>query len=334
VGEHAAPAVDVAHRLRLSSSVRTLIERHTAPVARPLSLTWFGCTTFRVEVAGRTLFFDTYVDRPPGLPSVGLSAADVDRADVVFISHAHFDHMLGADAIALATGATVVGSHETAHVLVDNGVPDAQILRVAGGEPVDCGGGVVVRVLPSLHSCLFGSGSSPDSATECLGDLGISAQDRRAQTAAIFELLPTLSPELAAWFADTAPHCSHHDGGQLAYLLETPEGAIFVSASAGYWSPLLRDLRPDVALLALAGRPNVDGEPFQGSLAQYLVAEVELLKPGTVVLCHHDALLPPLLPAVDTEHALARLADDAGHARHVELAYGDPVEILRPARRS
>jgi L-ascorbate metabolism protein UlaG (beta-lactamase superfamily) len=301
---------------------------------RPLSLTWFGCTTFRVEAAGRTLFFDTYMDRPPGLPPVGLSAGDVTDADFVFISHAHFDHMLGADTIAAATGATVVGSHETAHVLLDNGVPEEQILRVAGGEPVHCGGDVVVRVLPSLHSCLFGSGSSADSATECLGDIGISAQDRQAQRNAIFDLLPTISPELSAWFADTASHCSNHDGGQLAYLIDAPEGSIFVSASAGYWTPLLRDLRPDVALLALAGRPNVDGEPFQGSLAQYLLEEVELIRPSTVVLCHHDALLPPLLPAVDTDHALATLGREASYATHVDLTYSEPVEILRRPRRS
>ena len=300
---------------------------------RPLSLTWFGCTTFRIEVGGRTLFFDTYMDRPPGVPEVGMSAADVTEADLVFISHAHFDHMLGADTIALATGATVVGSHETVHVLLDNGVPEDQVLRVSGGEPVDCGAGVTVRVLPSLHSCLFGSGSSPDSATECIGDLGISAQQRAASTSAIFDLLTTTVPGLGPWFAEHGPRCSTHDGGQLAYLVETPEGSIFVSASSGYWTPLLRELRPDVALLALAGRPNVDGEPFQGSLAQYLVGEVELLQPSTVVLCHHDALLPPLLPAIDTEHALTLLTREASYATYVELSYGEPVDILRNARR-
>lgn len=300
---------------------------------RPLTLTWFGCTTFRVEVAGRTLFFDTYVDRPPGLPEVGLTAGEVTEADLVFISHAHFDHMLGADVIAANTGALVVGSHEVAHVLERNGVPQAQLLRVSGGEPVDCGGGVTVRVVPALHSCLFGSGSSPDSAVECLGDLGIKAQDRAASTAAIFGLLGGLSPELGAWFEAHGSQCSRHDGGQLAYLLETPEGSIFVSASAGGWTPLLRELRPDVAVLALAGRPNVDGEPYQGSLAGFLVDQVELLRPTSVVLCHHDALLPPILPAIDTEEALARLARDAGHATHVPMEYGDPVEVLRRPRK-
>ena len=156
---------------------------------------------------------------------------------------------------------------------------------------------------------------------------------RAAATASIFELIGTVDPERTGWFADTADQCSRHDGGQLAYLLETPEGSIFVSASAGHWTGIVRDLRPDVAILALAGRPNVDGQPFQGSLADFLVAQVELLRSPTVVLCHHDALLPPLLPPIDTGEALARLARDASYATHVEMSYGNPLELLRAPRR-
>ena len=294
----------------------------------PLTIEWFGCTTFRVIVAGRTLWFDTYLDKAPGVAAVGLTSAQVTDADFAFISHAHFDHLLGADTIALGTGATVVGSYETARILRSNGVPEEQILSVSGGEPVDCGAGITVRVLPALHSCLFGGGSSADAATECLGDLGISAQERKAATAAVFELLPSISPELARWFTDTAHQCSAHDGGQLSYLLETPEGSIFVSASSGYWPGIVADLRPDVAVLALAGRPNVAGEPFQGSLAGFLLEQVELVRPTRVVLCHHDALLPPLLPAIDTGPALALLGREASYAEHVELPVAEPVAIL------
>src|SRR5438046_10603523 len=96
--------------------------------AAELQLEWFGCTTFRVRVNGLTLFFDTWVDRPPGLPEVGLAARDVSVADFVFVSHAHFDHMLGVDTIATATGATVGCSYEAARGRRDTGVPDAQIL--------------------------------------------------------------------------------------------------------------------------------------------------------------------------------------------------------------
>jgi len=103
---------------------------------------------------------------------------------------------------------------------------------------------------------------------------------------------------------------------------------VFVNASSGYWSGIVANLRPDVAVLAVVGRPNIDGEPHQGSLARFLVDQVELLKPSKVVLCHHDALLP-MLPATDAGEALTLLARDAGYARHVDLSYAEAVPILR-----
>jgi len=140
--------------------------------------------------------------------------------------------------------------------------------------------------------------------------------------------MPSIAPDLATYLLSTDGHSSRVDGGQLNYLVETPDGSILVNASSGYWTGILRDLRPDVALIALAGRPNVDGEPHQGSLAQFLVDEVELLKPSKVVLCHHDPLLPPLLPGVDTGEAIASLARDASYAQHVDLPYSEPVAIF------
>ena len=138
---------------------------------------WFGTTTFRARRPGLDLFFDGYLDRVPGLDPVGLTVAEVERADFVFVSHAHFDHLYGVAPIARATGATVVASPESARILRQDGVPEEQLLRVTGGETVRCGPDTSVRVLPALHSCLFAA-ADPDSAVECLGDLGVSAQDR------------------------------------------------------------------------------------------------------------------------------------------------------------
>jgi len=84
-----------------------------------------------VRHAGLDLFFDAYLDRLPGLAPVGLSTAQVDKADFVFVSHAHFDHLYGADAIALRTGAVVVASPESAHCLRAGGVrPDEHAQQV------------------------------------------------------------------------------------------------------------------------------------------------------------------------------------------------------------
>jgi L-ascorbate metabolism protein UlaG (beta-lactamase superfamily) len=292
-----------------------------------LSVEWFGCATFRVRVGSSTLFFDTYLDKAPGVPSAGLSTADVDAADFVFISHAHFDHVLGADTIAKATGATVVGNYETAHLMAANGVPASQLLPVAGGETVDCGGGVTVRVLPAQHSCLFAA-AVPGSGSACLGDLGVSAQERRERTAAIFDLLPTLSDPLGRFFGDAHGHASPRDGGQLAYLLQCPRGSLLVSASSGHWTGIFAGLRPDVAILAAAGRPNVDGEPHQGSLSDFLVEQASLLGRPKVILCHHDPLLPPLMPALDVSDAERRLRDLLGSDRYLTLCYGEPVGVL------
>jgi L-ascorbate metabolism protein UlaG (beta-lactamase superfamily) len=244
---------------------------------------------FRILVGGLTLFFDAYLDRLPGLEPVGLSTAEVSEADFVFVSHAHFDHLAGADAIALGTGATIVSSPESAHCLRACGVPEEQLLVVTGGETVHCGPSVRVRVLPALHSCLFAH-SDPDSVVPCLGDLDVSAQGRAAAVAALFDLMASAPEPAGPALRALNERCSRHDGGQLAYLLTTAEGSVLVSASAGYWRGIFTGLRPDVALLSLGGRPNADGEPYQGSTAQYMLEQVRLLQAESGLLPSRSAL--------------------------------------------
>jgi hypothetical protein len=51
--------------------------------------------------------------------------------------------------------------------------------------PGSCGPAASVRVLPALHSCPFAAGDF-DSAAECFGDPGVSAQDRWSKVQGIF----------------------------------------------------------------------------------------------------------------------------------------------------
>ncbi len=297
---------------------------------QPLTLEWFGCTTFRVRVAGLTLFFDTYLDRPPSIPDVGL---DFERGRLrrlrvhqprALRPHARRRHDRNERRQRRSSART-----RRPASCARTSVPAAQLLPVSGGETIDCGHDVRVRVFPSLHSCLFAR-SNPDSGAECIGDLGVSHQERTARIAAIFESMPSIAPDLATYLLSTDGHSSRVDGGQLNYLVETPDGSILVNASSGYWTGILRDLRPDVALIALAGRPNVDGEPHQGSLAQFLVGQVELLKPQKV------AVLPsrPAAAAADCRESTPARRSRRSHAmpsyaQHVDLPYSEPVPILR-----
>ena len=295
-----------------------------------LELEWFGCTTYRLRVGALVLMFDAYLDKAPGAEPAGLRADVIDRCDYVFVSHAHFDHMVDAADIARRTGATVVASYETVRVLRAEGIRDEQLLPVSGGETIVCADDVRVRVLPGLHSCLFAASTS-DSGSSCLGDLHVGHQQRRRTTAELFALLPHATPGAVDYFTRVADRCSSDDGGQLVFHLDSPGGSVLVSASSGYWTGLSRDLRPDLAILALNGRPNVDGEPFQGSLADYLLGYVHLLRPRQVTLCHHDALLPPVAPAVDATEALRRLTDEAPDVCYVDLPLLTPTTLaLRP----
>jgi L-ascorbate metabolism protein UlaG (beta-lactamase superfamily) len=292
----------------------------------PTTLEWFGTATFRIRNAGLDLFFDAYLDRLPGLDPVGLSTREVGEADFVFVSHSHFDHLYGADVLALGAGATIVVSPESARCLRDAGVPDEHLLVVTGGETVHCGPSTKVRVLPALHACLFAH-SEVDTSVACLGDLGVSAQERASIVRQLFSGLDAAPAPAGPALIAMNEKCSRHDGGQLAYLLMTSAGSMLISGSAGYWRGIFNGLRPDVALLSLGGRPNVDGEPFQGSTVDYMLEQVRLLQPGRIAFCHHDPLFPGL-PGVDIEPAAAALRVPGAPSSYFQMEYATPVPLF------
>lgn len=294
-----------------------------------VTLDWLGVSTFRLVVGDLTIFLDAYIDRVAAAPPVGMTVADVRRADYVLVGHSHFDHLWGAERIARQTGATVIGSHETVRLLHDqDGIPEAQLMAVAGGEPIELAPGVRVRVFPSLHSCIWATmGGAADDP--CLGDLGVKYQERAQRVAQGMTMLHSgaLGGEVAAHMKESDRH-PRGEGGAFAYLIETPAGSLLWKDSSGHWSGILRDLRPDVALLAAVGRGNVDGEPVQGTLAGFLAAEVELLRPGTVVLCHHDDWMPPLTKPLDVAPIRHALEQRTPAARLLEMGYLEGRSIL------
>ena len=291
-----------------------------------VTLDWLGTATFRLTVGDTVILLDSYIERVPSAPPVGLRIDDVERCDYVLVGHSHFDHLWGADRIATQTGATVVGSYESVRMLVDAGVPNEQVVAVAGGEPLQLGEGIRARVFPSLHTCLWCLGfSDAPPTTVATGDLGVPQHERDRR----------MGKMLAGWGEQpeilehllSAPH-ARGDGGPLIYLIETPDGSVLWKDSAGSWSALLKGLRPDIALLAAVGRPNQDGEPYQGSLTDFVADEVALLRAGRVALCHHDAWLPPVTASLPVEPFASELARRELPAELLELDYLEGRTIL------
>ena len=297
-----------------------------------VSLDWLGCATFRLRIDELTLYLDAYVDRVPGAPPVGITADEIDVADYVLVGHSHFDHIAGAEVIAANTGATLIGSTESARVMRDEGVPERQLWQTQGGEHFRLSDSVTVRTYPSLHSCIWtgGAGAPGEVVTGqyCLTEderwPSDSAQDFPQRMAAISE-------------AHRAEHGrpavgSDTHGGAIAYAIETPYGSIFYHDTSGCWTRVVSDLRPDVAIVAMAGRPNVDGEPLQGSLANFVGRMAGLMRPREMFLGHHDNWMPPSTRDMTTNEMMAPVREQLARVEPritlVEVGYLEGTQLF------
>jgi L-ascorbate metabolism protein UlaG (beta-lactamase superfamily) len=284
------------------------------------TLDWYGCATFRLVLDDLVLFLDAYLDRVPDAAQSGVAVDDVDRADWVLVGHSHFDHLWGAERIAPRTGATIVGSYETVRIMADHGVAESQLIPVAGGERIRLSDDVTVSVFPSLHSCVWTHRQMHQSDQVCLGDLGVTWQEQRSRFAALAQHLADLSGDVRDHLI-RARQGGRGDGGALVYLIETPQGSLLYQDTSGHWTGVLQGLQPDVAILAAAGRGNLDGEPIQGSLADFVGRQAELLRPQRLLLSHHDDWLPGFSIATDTGPIGRAGANRAPATEFVEIGY-------------
>lgn len=291
------------------------------------TLDWYGCATFRLTLNDLVVFLDAYIDRVEGAAGTGLTADDIDRCDYVVVGHSHFDHLWGAERIARRTGATIVGSYETVRLMESQGVPPAQLIAVAGGERIRLAADVFVSVYPSLHSCVWSHTRFADAGEVCIGDLGVNFHDRQARSAELLRGLTSLGPAVAEHLR-ASNQGPRGDGGALVYVFDTPGGQLLYQDTSGHWTGIVHGLRPDIAIIAAAGRGNIDGEPIQGSLAEFVGRQASLLRPRRVVLCHHDDWLPGFSITTDTGPIREELARFVPGVVLDELGYLDGHELF------
>ncbi len=291
------------------------------------TLDWYGCATFRLMIDDLVVFLDAYIDRVDGAPGPGLTADDIDACDYIVVGHSHFDHLWGAERIARRTGATIIGSFETVRVMEAQGVPLDQLMPVAGGERIRLSPQVLVSVFPSLHSCVWSHRSMPSPGEVCIGDLGVTYTEREERMAGLIDWFVSLGSETLEHL-QASHQGARGDGGALAYVFDTPEGQLLYKDTSGFWSGMASGLHPDVAIIAAAGRGNIDGEPIQGSLAQFVAREASLLRPKRVILSHHDDWLPGFSAPTDIEPIREELARFVPAATLDELGYLDGHQVF------
>ncbi|MGW7386821.1 MBL fold metallo-hydrolase [Streptomyces sp. NPDC054794] len=271
--------------------------------AGSVSFRWLGTAGWRIDVGDRTVLFDPYLTRfTTGLfdgafdPRTRLETrptivdAHIDRPELVLVSHSHWDHLADVPHIARTTGARVVGTETTYHLLVALGVDPGQISVVRGGEVLDFGG-ITVEVVPSLHSrnkkcAYFAPGTlnaPPATVPSTISDLPEG---------------DTLAFQVMAG-----------DSGPSAFLM----GASDFSERA------VRGLRPDLAMIAV---------PSSTATHRYVPRLLRALgTPGVVVPAHWDNFEVPLTgspvrdPAMDLDAFLGQVEQVSPATRVVTPDY-------------
>ena len=110
-----------------------------APVTRsPIALTYLGVAGWQLDAGETTILVDPYFSRPADLEGSltpddkAIAARAPKRADLVMVGHSHVDHVLDVPAVALRTGAQVMGSASTARVARAAGLPEDRIVPIKG----------------------------------------------------------------------------------------------------------------------------------------------------------------------------------------------------------
>jgi L-ascorbate metabolism protein UlaG (beta-lactamase superfamily) len=118
-----------------------------------MKITYYGHSCFEIEVNGKHLLFDPFI-RPNEL------AKDIDlkkiKADYIFISHGHFDHVADALEIANNTGAILVANFEIYTWFTKQGVKNAHPMNHGGNWKFDFGD---VKMVNAIHSSDLPDGS-------------------------------------------------------------------------------------------------------------------------------------------------------------------------------
>lgn len=112
-----------------------------------LTLKYLGVSGYEVTDGTTTVLMDPTPTRPtPTALITGpidadpkLGEAMCPKATVILVNHSHHDHVIDVPAIALRTGALVVGSQNTVNLAIARGVPASQTRVVKSGDSFTVG---------------------------------------------------------------------------------------------------------------------------------------------------------------------------------------------------
>ncbi|MBS1641454.1 MAG: metal-dependent hydrolase [Bacteroidetes bacterium] len=118
-----------------------------------MKLTYYGHSTFLVEVGGKKILFDPFISYNELAKNIDIHSINTDY---IFLSHGHIDHIADCIAIAKRTNAKVVCSFEIHEWLNKQEVSNTHPMNTGGKWKFDFG---TVKCVVAQHSSGLPDGS-------------------------------------------------------------------------------------------------------------------------------------------------------------------------------
>ena len=120
-----------------------------------VKVTWLGHAAVKIEGAGKIIYIDPFITNNP---VAAIKVGDIDKADYVFVTHGHFDHIGDTVEISKKTGAKVISNGELSEWFKTKGVEKVQTIYFGGGSVFDFGR---VKMVYALHGSTIGDAVNP-----------------------------------------------------------------------------------------------------------------------------------------------------------------------------
>ncbi|MEJ0074146.1 MAG: MBL fold metallo-hydrolase [Alphaproteobacteria bacterium] len=273
-------------------------------------LRWLANANFEFAYKGKVYLFDAYFDRTPRSHALGFKAADVTKAEAIFVSHAHFDHISDIGPVAKQTGAPVVGAPITAETAKKLGAPEAQIVVAKGGETLKYGDATVEVALAQHSTIQPGLIEIYDSLYK---NDSPAFSDQEKTLLGYVRSLGTFDPKIIT-------------EGTLAFGLVFPSG--FKAVLIGSSGPITPGVR---ALAEKLGPVDVAIVAYQvhavaATQIEYTWPFIELFKPKLFLPAHHDAA-PPAWVDLGLEPLFDKIRAEMPNTAFLAPLYRSPICI-------
>lgn len=118
-----------------------------------MKITYYGHASLGLEINGKHILVDPFISGNPKAANIDISTL---KADYIFLTHAHYDHVLDVEAIVDRTKAKIISNHEIVTYYSNHKKYEGHGMNPGGSWDFDFGR---VKVVTAIHSSSFPDGT-------------------------------------------------------------------------------------------------------------------------------------------------------------------------------